>query len=385
MRHSTPILAISSMLISLVFTGQAFAEHPLGSDISATKAVTSGWDKPAAARYLDSRQAWWQDWPHAQKDHGTVCVSCHTQVPYALARPLLRKPLGEQRISDPEQAMLDSILKRVNLGNEAETFYSDAVDGPGKTQEARNAEAVNNVLILTSYDVASGHLQPATRKAFEAMWSLQEQSGDKAGAWLWQNFHFSPWEAPESEYYGAAMAAIAVGTAPDNYVGEPKIQPNLSLLRSYLRREAPQQPLLNRVALLWANSKLPGLINKQEQESLEKDIAAKQHEDGGWSTADLGVNPLGETSWKRHDKSAFNIESDGYATGIIVLALEENHLGKSTATQNGLSWLIANQNKAEGIWPASSVNVQRDPKTDVGKFMSDAATGFAVLALEKSR
>src|SRR5277367_3143251 len=85
-----------------------------------TKAAKPGqtWDKAAAAKYLDSRQAWWQDWPHAQKDHGTVCVSCHTQVPYALARPDLRTELGESKISDPERAMLDSIIKRVNLGNE---------------------------------------------------------------------------------------------------------------------------------------------------------------------------------------------------------------------------------------------------------------------------
>src|SRR5579859_2041324 len=112
------------------------AEHPPADAPAKAGTVSQSWDMAAAAKYLDSRQAWWQDWPHAQKDHGTVCVSCHTQVPYALARPALRVALGEHGVTDPERAMLDSILKRVSLGSEAVTFYSDAVHGPGKTKEA---------------------------------------------------------------------------------------------------------------------------------------------------------------------------------------------------------------------------------------------------------
>jgi squalene-hopene/tetraprenyl-beta-curcumene cyclase len=370
------------LALSLACAGAAAATHPAANRPTAAKtgAAAQTWDKAAAAKYLDSRQVWWQDWPHAQKDHGTVCVSCHTQVPYALARPELRSALGESRISDPERAMLDSVIKRVNLGKEAATFYSDAEHGPGKTKEARNAEAVNNALILVSYDAQSGHLQPATRKAFDAMWSLQEPAGPKAGAWVWQNFHFSPWEAPESEYYGAAMAALAAGLAPENYREDPKIQDNLTLLRGYLRREAASQPLINRVALLWASSKLPGLMTPQEREALAGELASRQHPDGGWSLTDLG-----QGTWKRHDDTPFDLRSDGYATGIIVLALEESGLGKMSEAQKGLSWIVANQNKTEGLWPAWSVNVQRDPNSNIGKFMSDAATGFSVLALEHSR
>ena len=83
------------------------ATHPDTPADAKTGKPAQSWDKAAAAKYLDQREVWWQEWPHAQKDHDTVCVSCHTQVPYALARPLLRAPLGEQKISDPERAMLD--------------------------------------------------------------------------------------------------------------------------------------------------------------------------------------------------------------------------------------------------------------------------------------
>jgi hypothetical protein len=381
MRSNT--LAITAFFL-LGIQGALAAAHPAAGASADTPVVKStaaqNWDKAAAAKYLDERQVWWQDWPHAQKDHGTVCVSCHTQVPYALARPALRNALGEHAVSDPERAMLDSIIKRVNLGNEAQTFYSDAEHGPGKTKEARNAEAVNNALILVSYDSYSGHLQAVTRKAFDAMWATQEQTGDKAGAWIWQNFHFSPWEAPESEYYGAAEAAVAVGLAPDDYRDDQKIQGNLTLLRGYLMHEAPKQPLINRVALLWASSKLSGLMTTQEREALAKELQSKQHPDGGWSLTDLG-----QGTWKRHDDTPYDLRSDGYATGIIVLALEENGLGKAPEAQKGLAWILANQNKSEGMWPAWSVNVKRDPNSDVGKFMSDAATGFSILALENNR
>ena len=377
----TPVFLLLAAPVCAVAAKHPDAEN---SAANATAKTAHGWDKAAAARYLDDRQVWWQEWPHAQKDHGTVCVSCHTQVPYALARPALRGPLGEPKMSDPERAMLDSILKRVSLGNEAETFYSDAEHGPGKTREARNAEAVNNALILATYDAAD-RVQPglhqATRKALDAMWALQEQSGDKAGAWLWQNFHFSPWEAPESEYYGAAMAAIAVGTVPDHYADDPAIQGNLKLLRGYLRREAPSQPLINRVALLWASSKLPGLMTGQEREAVATEVFAKQHADGGWSLTDLGMG-----TWKRHDDTPYDLRSDGYATGLIILALEDSGLGENKpAVRHGLVWLLANQDKTGGEWPAWSLNVKRDPASGVGKFMSDAATGFAVLALEHSR
>jgi hypothetical protein len=37
------------------------------------------------------------------------------------------------------------------------------------------------------------------------------------------------------------------------------------------------------------------------------------------------------------------------------------------------------------MWRAASVNKNRDPASDVGKFMTDAATAYAVIALSGRR
>ena len=47
-------------------------------------------------------------------------------------------------------------------------------------------------------------------------------------------------------------------------------------------------------------------------------------------------------------------------------------------------WALSSLDQG-GSWRAESLNEKRNPQTDVGRFMADAATGYAVMALEESR
>src|SRR6185295_10664012 len=62
------------------------------------------------------------------------------------------------------------------------------------------------------------------RRAFDNLWALQMKTGDLSGAWAWLNFHYEPWEAERSAYFGATLAAVAVATAPGGYAAAPEIQ-----------------------------------------------------------------------------------------------------------------------------------------------------------------
>ena len=357
----------------------------LGLCRRATEAVPSGdsksqalraWNPKAAAAYLDYREGWWISWPTAARDHDTYCVSCHTAVPYALARPALRAALGEQSLSANERSLLANVTKRVRLWKEVEPLYSDEKRGAYKTGESRGTEAVLNALILASYDARNGKLSSETRTAFENMWALQQTAGDAKGAWQWLRFHNEPWEADDSQFYGAALAAVAVGTAPEDYRATPEIQNNLTLLREYLNRECAGQSLINRVVLLWSAAKLPGLLASAERKSIIDDALSRQQPEGGWSLGSL----VG--TWKRADGTPLEVKSDGYATGLIVFALEQSGVSPADAhLQQGLAWLAGNQSAAEGRWLGYSVNKQHDLSTETGHFMSDAATAYAVLAL----
>jgi squalene-hopene/tetraprenyl-beta-curcumene cyclase len=140
-----------------------------------------------------------------------------------------------------------------------------------------------------------------------------------------------------------------------------------------LRRDNPD--LFNRAMLLWASASLPGLISNDERNALVTALENAQGSDGSWKLTSLG-------HWRYSNGVAEEAAGDGFATGLIAYALEES--GTSPNEQHlarALAWLTQHQDAATGRWTASSLNKVRDPASNVGRFMSDAATGYAVLAL----
>src|SRR3989454_5927814 len=77
----------------------------------AVPGFSADWNARLAADYLDSRQKEWFAWPRA-KVEGGVCVSCHTGVTYLLARPVLRRALGEGQPTAYEKGLLEGSRRR---------------------------------------------------------------------------------------------------------------------------------------------------------------------------------------------------------------------------------------------------------------------------------
>jgi squalene-hopene/tetraprenyl-beta-curcumene cyclase len=368
MRRSPLFLCLSGLLAAASPTGG-------GADAS--------WNPRAAAAYLDRRIDWWMTWPGASRDHDTFCVSCHTAVAYSLARPTLHSTLRETAPSPSELRCLDNVTKRVRLWTEVKPFYGGRNSAP-----SRGTEAVLNALILASRDARSGDLSDDARSAFSNMWALQLTSGNARGAWEWIQFDNEPWEAHDSQYYGAAMAALAVGAAPGNYRATPEVQGRLQQLREYLNREFAKQSPVNQAVVLWASGNWPGLLTSEQRSVLINDLFSKQQADGGWSLASLvwtwrdwSFTSLAKL-WAHSEATPLNPKSDGYATGLIALALEQSGISPDDLhVQRARFWLVRNQSKVDGRWPAYSPNGKRDHSYGEGLFMNDAATAYAVLAL----
>jgi squalene-hopene/tetraprenyl-beta-curcumene cyclase len=372
------LLPLSAGLLAIVAIGCSHSQT----------AVQKRWSAGGAANYLDKREAQWSNWPGAARDHGTFCVSCHTALPYALARPALAKALSEPGPSVEEKTLLNNVVKRVRLWENIGPYYSDKDAGIYKTDESRGTEAILNALILASHDARQGQLGAATRMALDHMWKLQETTGKMQGSWPWLQFgHQEPWEADDSPYFGACLAAVAVGTAPAEYRASPNIQDQLKLLSEYLNSEYLQQSTMNHIALLWASTKLPGLLDPQQQKTIVDEVLKKQRADGGWLLSPLTWKWRGWTLaslgriWLLSDGSLASRSSDGYATAIISFVLPQAGVpADNPQLQRALLWLARNQTE-EGYWPSSSPNKRRSPSSNVGHFMSDAATAYAVLAL----
>jgi len=118
-------------------------------------------------------------------------------------------------------------------------------------------------------------------------------------------------------------------------------------------------------------------VIRQAAKVIIDEVLGNRQEDGGWSTSSLVA-----ATWKRRDGTPLEKKSDGYATGLVSFVLQRAGISATRSElKQALGWLAKNQDKNQGLWPATSLNKERDPASDAGKFMSDAATAYGVLAL----
>lgn len=361
----------------------------IAGTLTSSASTAMGGDAEDATRirqaisYLDARQEAWSRFASAQRGQGTdktTCVSCHTGISYALARPALRRFDVKPGLAAPEARMVSAVNLRVEHWTELDSprfrLMYDSDDQ--KKTESRGTEAVLNALILARDDAASGRLKPgaATHAALKHLWATQITKGTAAGSWDWLNFGFEPWEADNSRVFGSVLAAIAVSSAPGYLDHEPdeRASAGVRSLGAYLRRQFPAETLYNRLWILEASTTFAGLLSAEQKQELISQLLALQRSDGGWSLATLG-------SYKRVDGTKQLQDSDGYATGLVLHGLLRTGLPITRSeVARGLGWLRSHQ-QVDGSWPGRSVNKERDPTTFVGHLMSDAATAIAALTL----
>ncbi len=344
----------------------------------------SRWDGKAAAKYLDARAAEWAKFGGANRGQGAdkvSCVSCHTMLSYALGRPAARHLDGEDRPTAQEDRMLEQVRHRVANWKDLDTpqFRLSYDFDERKKLESWGTESVLNALLLSLNDRRLGLKTPSdsTRDALRNLWALQKADGTDAGSWDWLDFGLRPWEASEARYYGAALASIAVGSAP-GYLrsgSDPQVQTGLDRLRRYFRGHVEKQNLHNLIWTLWASTVVDGLLTGIERDRIVGQVLAKQQDNGGWSLASLG-------EFKRQDNTPQETGPDGYATGLALHTLQLAGVPKQhPGIAKGLAWLGAHQHES-GAWVGYSLNKRRDPASHAGKFMTDASTAFALLALD---
>jgi squalene-hopene/tetraprenyl-beta-curcumene cyclase len=334
--------------------------------LMAAPAFGQDWNPQLAAQYLDSRQAEWFTWPEASTPEGP-CISCHTSMTYLLARPALRRALGEVEPTRYERGLVDGLRARVGKKS-PEKLASDP-------SAPLAAEAVFSALFLAMEPNDESILTAETKQAFDQLWSLQILDGKAKGAWPWFSFDLDPWETPDSTFYGATLAALAVGFTPSEYRDRTDVRDHLHPLTEYMQREQQAQPLHNRLTWLWASSKFPSATAESARQSIIRQILQKQQADGGWTIDSLGP-------WRPHAQAPPSAGSNSYATGFVAFVLQQSGVGRShPALSRALEWLRSHQDQQFGYWPADSMNKRYPTGSMPARFMQDAATAFAALAL----
>lgn len=297
--------------------------------------LASAFSLDGAVRFLDSAALTWQ------KDR--QCFTCHTNYAYLYARPLVAS-------NAPAHAAVRQ-------------FAEEQVEKRWVEKGPRwDAEVVATAAALAFNDAATtGKLHPLTKTALERMWTVQRADG----GWDWLKCGWPPMENDDD--YGAALAALAVSVAPDEYRTNKAARAGIEKIKVYFKNNPP--PTLHHEALLlWASTYGEEFLDSQQRSAVLARLRELQRDDGGWSLATLG-------NWQRADKTPQETGSDGYGTGFVVYMLRRAGVeANDPAVSRGVVWLKTHQ-RSSGRW------ITRSLKEDSKHFISHCGTAFAIMAL----
>lgn len=292
----------------------------------------------AAGEFLDHSATKWYE--------TNKCFTCHTNFYYLMARPGIA---GKAPAHTEVRKQLEELVEK----------------RWGESGPRWDAEVIMAGAILAQHDTATtGKLHETTRKALDRIWSVQR----KDGGFTWLKCKWPPMES--DDHFGATMALIGVGAAPEDYAKSEKAMKGVEGLKKYLAAN-PSPTLHHELMTLWAAKYFPELVTTAQRDEMTSKLLALQRPDGGWAVASLG-------DWKRGDDKPQDKEtSDGYGTGFAIYVMRQN--GKPAndpAIAKGIEWLKTHQRES-GRWYTRSLF--KDSK----HYLSHAGTAMAVLALQE--
>ena len=303
---------------------QDMAARPSPPKIARPKA-----DEPKAATFSMRQAAEQLGTSSVQWTREHKCGSCHSNYPYMISGPLLRD-FGSTGL------------------REVRAFFEKRVEGwdnakPG-SKPKWDAKVISTAQALAACDaLTAGSLHPLTRRALDRVWTLQKADG----GFDWIKCGWPPLE--HDDYYGAIVAALGAGYAPEGYAKGLSARTGLDRIRGYFQKNPPPD-LHHQTMLLWASTRLEGLMTSARQQETIRELRGRQKSDGGWCLPSLGH--WNRRNGKPNDPAA---PSDGYATGLVVFVLREAGVPASDpAIERGVAWLKANQARRAAGSPARS-------------------------------
>ena len=291
------------------------------------------------------------------------CVACHTNATYMVIRPALTPSVGKP--SEELHAFFVDQFRKMKRAD-----IKKLRSGIRPTQMAYIAGG------LAEWDAhVSKKLSPETGDALKLMFELQSDDGSFANTDCWPPFE-------SSAYHGTTVAAMAAATAPGWLAGahDEPLRERIAKLKEYLRTTTPPHDYA-RLLLLWASTRMPGLIDKTRQDKLIETVFEHQRSDGGWSIRTFSTPEKwgnGNRAEKLRAEPEFkNPPSDGHQTGLAVVVLRDAGLkSEDPRIQRAVKWLQRNQRES-GRWWTRSLN------TDKYHFITYSGTCYPLLALAK--